>query len=344
MNEIVQRKSLGAVSDVFRSAGNSIRDDLGAGVQGGFAIISYRGKNWRIKHQGSEVPVLRNDGDGPADNIEVVIVKAAENLSKIWYEKQYTPGSTTPPDCFSTNGITPDPASPKLQNNMCKPCRWNQFGTANNGKGKACMDSKRLAVVPAGDLHNEIHGGPMLLRVPATSLTPLKQYGINLDAYGIKSACMVATRISFNPEKEHPEFVFRPIRALNDEEAKVVMQLRESDQVDRIINVAVDEMVNHEPEVKQPEPEPKKEEHFFEQPETLKAPQKAHASQIREKAPERPVLKSVQSTPQAPKPAPRAPQEAKKPAPAPAPLEQEESVPQGFDDALDDELEALLPK
>src|SRR5271165_352306 len=167
--------NFGAVSSRFanRPADNALSE----GVQGGFAMIGYKGKVWSIRSKGVTHNLMRDDGDGPRGSIEVVIVKASSKLSKIWYEHGYEDGSAAPPDCFSTNGVTPDPSATNKQNPTCAGCKRDAWGSSATGKGKACGDSRRLAVVPQSDLRNEMFEGAMLLRVPAGSLGELADYG-----------------------------------------------------------------------------------------------------------------------------------------------------------------------
>lgn len=326
MTALTVPRNFGAISAKFASA--PVPDDLGAGISGGFGVISYKGKVWKIKYQGQENILMREDGDGARSSIEVVVIKAASVISKIWYESGYVDGSTAPPDCWSTNGQTPDPASPKKQSNTCAGCPMNAWGSkvTDAGKpGKACADSKRLAVVPLADITNEAFNGPMLLRVPAASLKDLKSYGDKLGAVQYPYYA-VGTRIGFDVNEAFPKFAFNPIRALTDEEADAVLALRDDPRVNRILNEAV-EVVRHEPEA----PAAPTVESLFEQPPPPKA------------APA-PAQKPAQA---APKPAP-------KPAPAPVQpvqaqtphdpdtgevVEEAAAAPSNFDEMLDKLLE-----
>ena len=82
----------------------SMAKDLSAGVSSGFGIISIRGSKWRIKKGGEETPILDDKGD-PVARLEVVILKAPEAMSKVYYEGKYVEGSTDEPDCSSNDGI-----------------------------------------------------------------------------------------------------------------------------------------------------------------------------------------------------------------------------------------------
>lgn len=190
-----------------------------------------------------------DEPDAPRSSIEVVIVKASPSISKIWYERGFDEDSSQAPDCWSVNGLTPDPASPKKQCTTCAACPMNAWGskTTEAGKqGKACADSKRVTVVPLEDMANEQFGGPILMRVPAASLKDLKAYGDTMTNYGY-SYWKAATKISFDHREAYPKLVFSGIRPLDETEVAFISELRDDPRVSRILNTAVD-MVKHEPE------------------------------------------------------------------------------------------------
>jgi hypothetical protein len=207
-------------------------------VQASFGVIGYKGKVWSIKHRGEEVQLLRQDGDGARNSIEVVILAAAKNLAKIFYASGYTEGANAAPDCFSTDGIVPSPSAASKQSPTCGSCPHNVWGSsisAVSGKPtKRCADNKRMAVVPLADISNEIYGGPMLIRVPAASLQEMAQYGQKMQQLGYPSYA-IGTRISFDTEVSYPRFSFQAIRPLTDDEAVKVLELKNSSAVARIL-------------------------------------------------------------------------------------------------------------
>lgn len=235
MNSLVPQ-NFGAVSSVF--ANQQAVDDLSSGIQSSFGMLGYKGKVWSIRYRGAEQQLLRDDGDGPRGSVEVVVVKASANISKIWYEQGYVEGSNAAPDCFSNNGIVPEPTSAKKQCDTCALCPHNQWGsriTPAGKSGKSCADSKRIAVVPMGDIDNEAYGGPMLLRVPAASLQDLAGFGQKMQQMGYPYFS-IATKIAFDPQESYPKFVFSAIRPLSDEEGKKIIGLRDSHTVQRVLS------------------------------------------------------------------------------------------------------------
>jgi hypothetical protein len=253
----------GALPSVFSQDRDANKNELAAGIGSSFATISYKGKTWAVKYQGDLRMLMRPDNPRePRFSIDVVLLKSAANISKIFYEKGYQDGDSAPPDCWSSNGVNPDAASPKKQSPTCAGCKWNAFGSAallrNNtdgtGKGKACADSKRVAIVPLEDIDNEAFNGPMMIRVPAASLRELSTYADQLNAAGIPYYA-VGTNISFDPAVAHPQLKMAAIRMLTEQEAMKVLNYRgdpkrnipTDDRVERILSAPV-EQATHEPE------------------------------------------------------------------------------------------------
>ena len=223
--------------------------ELGGGIVSSFAVLSYKGKEWKVKYRGEYTLVTRNDvyGDGSSDpsaSIEVVLVTAPAHVSKVYYAKGFNEGDCGPPDCWSVNAVAPDAGAAHKQSKTCAGCPQNVFGTAPTrdgvgGKGKACADIKRVAVVPTSDIDNLAFGGPMLLRVPPDSLKEIKDYGAKLDQRGIPYNA-VSTRVSFAQGVAHPKLMFTSVRMLNDAEADKVVALVDSEMTGRILEEAVE--------------------------------------------------------------------------------------------------------
>lgn len=211
--------------------------EYASGVLGGFAVVSIRGKIWRIKHAGDEQPVMRTPTE-QALSIEVVLVKGSEHLSKIYYEGSYNNGDDAPPDCWSSNGITPAASVAKKQSPTCAACPKNAWGskiTENQKKAKACADSRRLAIVPLGDIDNESYGGPMLLRVPPASLGELAAFDGKMRGMGYPLFA-IGVRVAFDINSEYQKLVYSAIRPLTEAEAQKVLALRDDPRVARILD------------------------------------------------------------------------------------------------------------
>lgn len=312
-NDIVIPANFGPMSQVF--ADRTDGDELSGGIVSGFGVVGYRGKVWSIKYQGNELPLMREDGDGPRASIEVIVVRAAGVLSKIFYASGYTEGSSEAPDCWSTNGVTPDAGVPTKVSSACLTCPNNAWGSRVTEQGKsskACSDSKRIAIVPTEDMDNELFGGPLLLRIPAASLKDLKAYGDKLSQVGYKYYA-VSTRISFDVKDAYPHLVFNAVRPLTDEEALKVLAIRDEDRVIRILS-------ENEAGSAAPEQAPAAQAGVFEQgapaqapaPQPTKTPPKKAAGTAAQKTAPTPTAAPVPVATPAPTPAPKTPAQLKR--------------------------------
>jgi hypothetical protein len=230
-------KGFGPVPAAFAASAGTPNDDLAGGVASSYAVMGYRGKVWSMKYQGTEEPLMRDDGDGPRNSVEVVLVKASPQISKIFYASGYVDGSTAAPDCWSGNGVTPDASVQVKQHATCADCPMNAWGsriTEAGKQGKACADSRRMAVVPVADMANEAYGGPILLRVPAASLKDLKAYGDFLNGYQFPYYAVV-TKVSFDAKEAFPKFVFSAVRPLTEDEAAFIKDLRDDKRVSTVL-------------------------------------------------------------------------------------------------------------
>lgn len=214
---------------------------IAEGITAAFPVLSIRGKVFRLKYRGQESNILNLDTGQPVQSLDVIIVNASPNISKIFYEQAFVEGQKEAPDCWSVNGLSPDAAAPKKQAKFCASCPQNQWGSRHvNGKAaKACQDNKRLAVVPAADPRNELYGGPMLMRIPPASLPGMSAYNALLQQYG-QTFFSVITQLSFDFNTAHPVVLFRPIAPITGELAKTVVELQTHPQVVRMLTEGIE--------------------------------------------------------------------------------------------------------
>ena len=223
------------------SGSSEALNELTGGVVHSFPIISFRGRVWRIKAKGIETIVTNSDGD-PAASLRAVILKASAVASKIHYDKAYEEGDDGAPRCFSVDGVKPDSSIADPIHANCSTCPKNVWGskiTATGAEVKDCADNRRVVVTPTGDMHNELAGGPMLLRVPPASIRPLADYAVMLGGASAEPF-EVSTKISFDTDASYPKLVFDFDRQLSEEETALALELRESDATKRILQSSAD--------------------------------------------------------------------------------------------------------
>jgi hypothetical protein len=163
----------------------------------------------RISIKGARFRIVEGDTETVLDSttLDVVIVGANPRLSKTWYAKAWTPDSEPQaPDCFSLDGVSPDPQATAPQNDLCASCPQNAWGSKVTPQGqqiKACSDTKRLAVVAADDPEGPVY----LLSVTPAALKGLNQYQKELSVRGIPPE-IVKTKVSFDTDASFPKLKF----------------------------------------------------------------------------------------------------------------------------------------
>lgn len=213
------------------------RASLAEGIGQSYGVIGYRGKTWSLRYRGEEYNILRADGT-PSGVIDVVILRSAPVKSKSYY-KDWKPGDSSPPICSSLDGVLPDDGVTTKQSETCALCPRNEWKVNAEGrKGRECSDYKRLAVLvmpeyTAPVLNDVPLVEPVFLRVPAASLNDLATFGEEMEAKGFDFSSFI-TRIKFDPDKSHPQFIFEALRPLSDPEADVIIPLIDHKQALRV--------------------------------------------------------------------------------------------------------------
>jgi hypothetical protein len=230
----------------------ALNSDITAHAGGGFPVISIKGKVFSVVRDGDR-KVLPNprDPDSPATAIDVVILKANKNPSKVFYAKGYSEGSDgVKPDCFSNNGTHPDASVESPQSKVCATCKWNQWGSKigdTGSKGKACQDSVRIAIATPNQLRD-----PYMLRVPPASIRSLGEYGKMIANRNVLYNAVV-TKIAFDMEAPTPKLTFKPVGLIDEESYRTVQEMVDSEVVSQILGQSTQSAPVVAPEV---EPEP----------------------------------------------------------------------------------------
>lgn len=201
----------------------------------------------RIKMSGKQFTLI--DGDGterayppakliPAEDgnvyMPVIVLRAKKALSKAWYATKYMPGQDDykAPDCWSNDAEKPDTSVTVPQSDLCATCHNNAFGsgTDQNGnptKGKACSDSKILAVfIPGFGVHQ--------FKLPPASLKNFGVYVKKLSDAGIPIGT-VKTLVGFDLTVENPVMVFQFGGFLPAEYLPKLEELSQSMEVSEIV-------------------------------------------------------------------------------------------------------------
>ncbi len=95
----------------------------------------------------------------PMPNNMMAVIILDSILENVYYTGNYDPENPQGPTCFAFGRDDASLAPHKVivengtaQSDVCRECRWNEWGTADRGKGKACKNIRRLALISAGNL------------------------------------------------------------------------------------------------------------------------------------------------------------------------------------------------
>lgn len=96
-----------------------------------------------------ELPMFKSpDGEPVKEVVGHIIYWHHANQ---YYKNPFGESEQGPPTCASSNGITPDGGDEPFTS-PCRTCKMNEYGSAPDGKGKACANTIRLYVLIDGDV------------------------------------------------------------------------------------------------------------------------------------------------------------------------------------------------
>jgi hypothetical protein len=148
--------------------------------------------------------------------LDVIILGVA--VEHALYPQAYSKGKPSNPVCFfvgrNEKDAAPDSSSPQKQGTSCAQCVKGAFGSAPNGRAKACRQTRRLLLLPtASPLDPD--GQLYRLRVPPTSVKHLRAYVAKVRAY--RPVETVVTRVEFvGHDKNRFEVKFTAVDKLDD--------------------------------------------------------------------------------------------------------------------------------
>ncbi|MHB0965330.1 MAG: hypothetical protein ACYC36_02640 [Bellilinea sp.] len=198
--------------------------------------MSISGKKFSMKI-GGEINILTKIDPETGEKmnmsfINVVVLDQNPNRSRTYFAKEYVSGENQMPECYSTDGKTPDKDVKTPAAATCASCPNSVKGSKiRNGKeGYACESKKRLAIWPAAMLQKDMGLPPMQLILPITSIWDKENkqndaegwfawdnYLENLRNMGVTHTAQIVTRIKFD-NTEHPKVLFKAVRWLDDGE------------------------------------------------------------------------------------------------------------------------------
>lgn len=203
----------------------AVADEAGSGGQ----FISVRAG--QLQYAGAPVP---------GNALDVVVVEAV--LENCYYADDFDPDNPVSPVCYAFGReqaeMTPHEKSSDPQHEGCKGCAMNEFGSADKGKGKACKNIMRLAIVPAKPLTSEAitKSEVAYMKLPVTSVKAFTAYTKRLATVHNLPPFGFVTRLSAQPDpKTQFKVTFEDVARIDDDEVLEALYQRSEEQAEAII-------------------------------------------------------------------------------------------------------------
>lgn len=118
------------------------------------------------------VPTL--EGEAETKVLEGIVI-FQRSVRSYWAQSLDESGGGSPPDCSSQDGLV-GRGSPGGE---CADCPLAQFGTDAKGRGQACKQNRLLFLLTPESVL------PMVVKVPPSSIKPIKSFLLRLSGRGV---------------------------------------------------------------------------------------------------------------------------------------------------------------
>jgi hypothetical protein len=193
-----------------------------------------------------------NDAPLPNNQMGAIILDAV--LENVMYEGKYDPDEPAGPVCFAfgrdDKTMSPHKVAVEAGTAMegpCQTCPKNEWGSADIGKGKACRNTRRLALIPAGTFNQngkfepfeeEEHFETTPLGYMKLPVTSVKGYGsfvtqvagtLKIPTWALMTKVKVAQdsktqfKVTFEPISKVPNHLIGILKKRN-EDAKALIE------------------------------------------------------------------------------------------------------------------------
>ena len=182
-----------------------------------------------------------NDAPVPGNQMGVVIL--ASIFENVYYEGVYDPNNPTPPTCFAFSP-TEDTLAPheavvakgqQQHDDACKGCPMNEWASAETGRGKACRNTRRLGLIPAGEFNKDnrfeaydadhfTSAGVGYLKLPVTSVKGYANFVKQVANTLRRPPFAIFTKVRIVPDPQTQfKVLFEPLGAITHDLMPVIM-------------------------------------------------------------------------------------------------------------------------
>lgn len=186
----------------------------------------------------------------PGNQACVIVLDAVKENT--YYPAKFDPEQAAAPVCYAfgrdSDEMSPHPSMQidlnyfKPQSTSCDICAFNEWGSADKGKGKACQNRRRLALIPAGyyeairgsrDFNLRLFDDPKhfeqsevaYMKLPVGSVKEWSKYVQLISGQNNRPPHGVVTRIFVAPsEKYQYQVLFEAIDLVPDSLAQIMFR------------------------------------------------------------------------------------------------------------------------
>lgn len=188
--------------------------------------------------------------DAPLPNNQMAVVILDAVLENVFYEGKYDPDTPQGPVCFAFGREEKTLAPHQIvidgdnqqcgASGLCDGCEMNEWGSADTGRGKACRNTRRLALIPAGtfnqagkfelidDVEHFESTAIGFMKLPVTSVKGYASFVKQVAGALRRPPFGIVTKVKVVPDaKSQFKVVFEPIMNLPDELMGAIMKRHE---------------------------------------------------------------------------------------------------------------------
>lgn len=225
--------------------------------------LTYAGRVWTVTIDGVKTPIMRLNQEGdeePRPTIPVIIVDAAARRGRAYFTGGFDPAAVKQPDCWSADGITPDPKAPGVADangkrfDKCAECPMSVKGskiTEANKETTACQQHRRMVVALRGQPELPLLQLQISITADydATSTALMEknifawaQYMKYLKSKGVGWTCSLVTRLRFDTTLgiNYPKVMFEPIGFTTPDEFALYQPMVGTQEVEDIMHPPFD--------------------------------------------------------------------------------------------------------
>lgn len=173
----------------------------------------------------------------PGNKMTVVILDHI--MENTFYPDGFDADQPSSPSCFAfgrnENEIAPHEDSAEAVADKCKGCPNNEWGSAEKGRGKACANKRRLAMLTEEGLDDIEEAEVAYLRVPPTSITAWAKYVQDIATNMRRPPFGVVTEISVIPDaKTQFRLDFKHVQTIEEDDVLEALEARREKVQDEI--------------------------------------------------------------------------------------------------------------